>query len=110
MGALWAAGWKTSPDGAEALSGLCVWLLEGSEMSLQRFFGYVLRARVLNLQFSKTAFFNEIQPSELHMHQISFFTVLIYTIEEQSALWVAGKKTLKTKNVKCNSRNSKVRM
>ena len=37
--------------------GLCGLLLEGSEMSLQRFFGYVLRARLVNLQFSKTAFF-----------------------------------------------------
>ena len=37
--------------------GLCGLLLEGSEMSLQRFFGFVLRARFVNLQFSKTAFF-----------------------------------------------------
>ena len=37
--------------------GLCGLLLEGSEMSLQRFFGFVLRARLINLQFSKTAFF-----------------------------------------------------
>ena len=59
MGALLAAGGETSPDeaaGAKALCGLCG-LLEGSEMSLQRFFGYVLRARLLNLQFLKTAFF-----------------------------------------------------
>ena len=56
VGALWAAGGKTSPDGAKALCGLCG-LLEGSEMFPQRFFGYVLRARLLNLQFSKTAFF-----------------------------------------------------
>ena len=50
---------KTSPEeafGAKALSGLCG-LLEESEIALQLFFGYVLRARLLILQFSKTAFF-----------------------------------------------------
>ena len=30
---------------------------EGSQIALQLFFGYVLRARLLNLRFSKTAFF-----------------------------------------------------
>ena len=54
-----AAGGKTSPDeaaGAKPLCGLCG-LLEESEIALQLFFGYVLRARLLILQFSKTAFF-----------------------------------------------------
>ena len=55
-GALWAAGWKTSPDGPKALCGLCG-LLEGSAMPLQRFIGYVLRARSLNLQLLETVFF-----------------------------------------------------
>ena len=45
-----AAGGKTSPDeaaGAKPLCGLCG-LLEESEIALQLFFGYVLRARLLN--------------------------------------------------------------
>ena len=33
------------------------WLLGESEIALQLFFGYVLRARLLILQFSETAFF-----------------------------------------------------
>ena len=59
MGGLWATGGKTSPGeafGAKALSGLCG-LLGESEIVLPLFFGYVLRARLLILQFSKTAFF-----------------------------------------------------
>ena len=59
MGGLWAARGKTSPGEAfvaKALSGL--WgLLGESEIVLQLFFGDVLRARLLILQFSKTAFF-----------------------------------------------------
>ena len=53
VGAMWATGGKTSPDkaaGTKALCGLCG-LLEASEMSLQRFVGRVLQARLLNLQF-----------------------------------------------------------
>ena len=49
---------------------------------LEANFGYVLRARLLNLQFLKTAFFlNETQPSEKKINRIRFFTVLIYNIE-----------------------------
>ena len=79
---LWAAGGKTSPDGTKALCGLCG-LLVGSERSLQRCLGYVLRARLLNLQFLKTAFFsNEPQPSEICFNRFRFFfTALIYNIE-----------------------------
>ena len=54
-----AAGGKTSPDeaaGAKPLCGLCG-LLEESEIALQLCVGHVLRARLLILQFSKTAFF-----------------------------------------------------
>ena len=59
-------------------------------MSLQWFFSYVLRARLPNLQFLKTAFMlkHDVQPSELHMHPISFFHgfdiyiyIYIYTID-----------------------------
>jgi hypothetical protein len=59
LGSLWAAGGKTSPGEAfvaKALSGLCG-LLGESEIVLQLFSGYVLRVRLLILQFSKTAIF-----------------------------------------------------
>jgi hypothetical protein len=39
------------------------------------FFGYVLQARSLNLQFLKTAFFlNETQPSEKEINRFRFFS------------------------------------
>ena len=47
--------------------------------SLQRFVGYVLRARLLILQFSKTAFFlNDLQLSEKKGLRISVFSPFLY--------------------------------
>ena len=72
VGPLWAGG-KTSPGGAKALCGFCgLLLLEGSEMSLQWFFGYVLRARLANLQFLKTAFFFETRCSRVKIEITDF--------------------------------------
>ena len=54
MGALLAAGGETSPDEAAGAKALC-----GGDVKCPEkpFLGYVLRARLLNSQFSKTAFF-----------------------------------------------------
>ena len=56
MGALLAAGGETSPDEAAGARALC-----GGDLKLSSkpCLGYVLRARLLNSQFSKTAFFFE---------------------------------------------------
>ena len=53
--------------------------------STPSFFGYVLRARLANLQFLKTAFFfNEVQPSENRDNRFPFFfTVFMYTVYTQ---------------------------
>ena len=90
---LWAAGGKTSPDGTKALCGLCG-LLVGSERSLQRCLGYVLRARLLNLQFLKTAFFsNEPQPSEICFNRFRFFSRLWYiTLNNKVLCGLMGRK------------------
>ena len=54
MGALLAAGGETSPDEAAGAKALC-----GGDVKCPEkpFLGYVLRARLLNSQFSRTFFF-----------------------------------------------------
>ena len=52
MGALLAAGGETSPDEAAGAKALCG---RDLKLSSKPFFSYVLRARLLNLQFLKTA-------------------------------------------------------
>ena len=55
------------------------WLLGESEIALQLFFGYVLRARLLILQFSKTAFFLKRVASERKKEiRISVFSLCLY--------------------------------
>ena len=70
------------------------WLLGESEIALQLFFGYVLRARLLILQFSKTAFFLKRVAAEYKKGlRISVFSPFLYItleIASNAAAKVSG--------------------
>ena len=62
-------------------------MLGEPEIALQLFFGYVLRARLLILQLSKTAFFlKRVATEEKKIANFRFFSVLIYNIGNNKVL------------------------